>query len=324
MATGAILGLVGAGLTAAAGIGSSIMTNRSNKQMVSSSNAFNMRMMEKQMAYNDKVTDPSYIRGRLENAGYNPNVLANASTLGSAQGISAPQAAQMPADYSGVGNSIASAMSVLSQYQSVQADKELKSAQADQIFIDNQTRAVKNLAELSEIQERAGNERAKRQISEIMARWQDNLNMADYQNVMSNTRKIREETQALCIQNAMSNIDLQNYPQEVKLRIGQAAANLRIAVLTGNLTEKQVRHEALKMAETIVRTDLTKEQYNTQQQTTQSGIIQNAKSRVTFDTEVKLVKESLIKAYNTSGPDNMFQTAYGAIRHPLRVLGVVD
>ena len=324
MATGAVLGLVGAGLTAAAGIGSSIMSNRSNRQMVSSSNAFNERMMEKQMAYNDKVTDPSYIRDRLENAGYNPNVLANASTLGSAQGVSAPQAAQMPADYSGIGNSITSAMSVLSQYQSVQSDKELKNAQADQISIDNQTRAAKNLAELSEIQERTGNERAKRQISEIMARWQDNLNMADYQNVMSNTRKIREETQALCIQNAMSDIDLQNYPQEVKLRIGQAAANLRIAVLTGNLTEKQVKHEALKMAETIARTDLTKEQYNTQQQTTQSGIIQNAKSRATFDTDVKLVQEALIKAYNTSGPDNMFQSAYGVVRHPLRVLGIVD
>ena len=323
MGVGALLGGVAAGVT---GVLATNRTNESNQDISARSNEFNERMLEMQMAYNDKVTDPAYIRARLQNAGYNPNVMVGSESVGSSQSITPPRASQLPADYSGIGNAVSSAVQLATQYQAMQSQKDYADAMTNQVQIENQYRAAREISKLTKLQEEAGNERAKRFINESLSRWQDRLNMADFQNVMANTQKIREQISGICLDNAQKSVYLQSYPEIVRLQVGNAAADLNIKCLTGQLTEKQIEHEVERIAETISRTFLNDAQARqTDAQTAltenqvhtetirQSGMQLDNTSKMqrneftarTFEYNVRKALYDMIDAGNNSGPQGL-------------------
>lgn len=319
--TGAILGA--AGISAAAGVGSSIASNNANKDIQQQSNAFNEKMLDKQIAYNKemyaqqlsdnlKYSDPAFLRNRLEGAGYNAGVLAAGGNLGQAvssasmQGVNPPQSANRVADYSGIGNAIGGAIDLynrgrLSQAQTNKTDVEAQNLRIEGKYIAQKAIADLNrtLAETKNAEARTATEDTLRGIRRDMLAMETDLNREQAQ-------KIAVERRGQVLQNMMTSTQLQFLPQQIKMTLANGAADIALKKSQQKMTDTQVKHEVRKMINTVIEGQGKQLQYQFDKQT--------------FSNRLRQVEAEVIKAIHSQSDVGII----GAIANSMYYSGFVD
>ena len=339
------MGVVSSIIGGTAQVASTNATNNANREIAQMNNQFNERMLDKQINYNKemyetqlqdslKYSDPSFIKSRLQAAGYNP-ALVGTGNVGSAvsspqaQGINPPRASEYSADYSGVGSAIFNAMQAYSQYENSKQDRSLKSASEDQIRIENKYKAMQMMADLNKTLAETRDTEARANINSVLASLQRNIVEQDLSLKSATEKQIREQTNSVIMDNAMKSIDLQNYPTEVRLRIGTSAQQLYNLKLQGKLTDKEIEKTAAEIVtENEKAFNLTADTMNKQRQGSilasqdQSARIQAQYDADTYKDRVDLVKVSLRKLINNSGSDNLLHLGDAALQDLSRLTGL--
>lgn len=305
------LGGIVAGIGAAAG---GAITAGVSARNTRKTNELNYKIWQEQQDFNQQQTDPAYIRERQEAAGYNAALLANGNTLG--QAASSGNAPQMQtADLSGFGSGLQQAVNTYMAYKQTESDTNLKNAQAEQVHIENQYRTQEAMARINKMIEETNNTRVKRQLDEILSRYQDRIYQSELQQTQEHINYIKEQTRGQVIENLMSSVKLRYLPEIMRLDVANAAANLAVQIQVERLTAKQVDAKAQEIAESVVRTDLYREQTNTQEQVTRSTTAQADVASRTVDDEVRLLKEEIIKTISEQKIPKTLEQFWGFGRH---------
>ena len=255
-------GALAAGITAVAGLAASSASNSSNKEIASNANAFNERMLDKQIQYNNemyerqlqdnlKYSDPSYIRDRLQMAGYNPS-LVGTENVGAAvsspqvQGINPPRAQTYQADYRVASNAGGQAFQLAQNAKSVDAEADYKKSLAEQVKVDLQTQQQMNMAKLANLIENTNNVRLRNAYQDTMNRWQDRFNEIDYSLRTSTEKQIIAQTEGQLISNNINSVNLQWLPMEKRLACSNVMADTAVKYATKELTESEVVTEGAR------------------------------------------------------------------------------
>ena len=314
MATGAIIG----GLAAAAGtVAGSAISSGVSVRNTNRANSLNAAMQQKMLDYNTRATDPSYIRQRQEAAGYNAALLASPNSLGQAANAPNPAPAQIPdtSALNGVGAGIAQAVNLAIQAKRTSAQNKYDVARTQQVYIEQQYQATEAMARINNILENTKSQRARRQLDEILQRFQDRIYENQLQMSNVQIQQIKEQTRGQVMENVMTSVRLRSFPELIRLDIANSAANLAVQKQVERLTAKQVDVKAQEIAESIVRTGLYQEQMNTQQQVTRSARAQADVSSRTVDYNVRLIKEELIKTISEQKIPKTPAQMWGFARH---------
>lgn len=299
MATGAIVGAIVAAVGAAATTTATVVTNKKAREE-------NRRLQEEMNEYNIQQTDPAYIRQRQEDAGYNAQLLANPSALGqtAAQSSFAPaQVPQMP-DY---GQNLSSMIGLATQYMQSESEKNLKDAQTQQVYIENQYRAAQAVANIRKTIEDTKDVTVRRQLNEILSRYQEQMYQTDLNLSAEQIKNMREQTKGQVIQNMMSSTNLKFLPTMLRLDVANSAAELAIRKQTEKLSQKQVEHEAYKIAETIARTQTQEQQTELTTRQAQAVGQQNRLFEDTYSEQVRKIQAEVLRAVANAGSDNWIQ-----------------
>ena len=331
------MGVVSSIISGTSQVAATNATNNANREIASEANAFNERMLDKQMQYNMdmyerqlqdnlKYSDPSYIRDRLQMAGYNPALVGtgNVGTAVSApqaQGINPPRAQTYQADYSGMGTAVANAMQVYNSTKATQADVDNKSADTQGVIIDNQTRAQRNFAALIETLRRVKGMKFENRIKQAVSN-QIDVQLALQRSFMSaQQREVVARTNEQIMKNAMTSIDMQNYPEVVRLQLGTAAQQLYNMKLQGKLTNEQIKKTAAEIVtENEKAFNLTADTMNKQRQGSilasqdQSARIQAQFDADTYKHRVDMVQTELRRLITNSGPSNLLHGLDAALQ----------
>lgn len=313
MAIGAIIGgaLAAVGSIAGAGISA-----RASSRNTSSANRYNWHMQQQMLRYNTRATDPVYIRQRQEAAGYNAALLASPNSLGQAAYAPNPAPAQIPdtSALGSIGTGIANAVNVAIDSSRASAQNSLDNAKQQQIYIENQYRATEAIARINNVLEDTHSKRTRRQLDEIMKRFQERLLQNNLQMSSAQIEQIKEQTKGQVMENVMSSVRMRAFPEIMRLDIANSAANLAVQKQVERLTTKQVESEAQKIAESIARTGFYNEQAYTQGRQTQllgeqyeAAKRSNRVGDATEREQIELIKTELIRAVNNSGANNQWQ-----------------
>lgn len=298
----AIGGIV-AGIGAAAG---GAITAGVSARNTRKTNELNYQIWQEQQQFNQQQTDPSYIRERQEAAGYNAALLANGNTLG--QAASSGNAPQMQtADLSGFGSGLQQAVNTYMAYKQTESDTRLKNAEAEQVHIENQYRTQEAMARINKMIEDTNNVRVKRQLDEILSRYQDRIYQSELQQTQEHINYIKEQTRGQVTENLMNSVQLRNLPELMRLDIANMASDIAIKAQTQRLNEQQIKNMIAEAAQTVARTELYQEQTNTQQQITGSARAQSAVDNSTIGARIETIKAEMWRAINNSESENPIQ-----------------
>lgn len=310
MATGAILGsaiggiVAGAGAMAGSAISSGVSVRNANR-----ANSLNAAMQQKMLDYNTRATDPSYIRQRQEAAGYNAALLASPNSLGQAASAPNPAPAQMPdtSALNGIGSGIAQAVNLAIQAKRASAQNKYDDARTQQVYIEQQYQATEAMARINNIIEDTHSKRARRQLDEILQRFQERIYENQLQMSNAQIQQIKEQTRGQVMENVMSSVRMRAFPEMIRLDIANSAANLAVQKQVERLTAKQVEAKAQEIAESIARTGLYQEQMNTQKHVTGSARAQSAVDNSTIGARIEIIKAEMLRAINNTESDNVVQ-----------------
>lgn len=343
--TGVVGSAIGAGASLIGGASSSAMQNHANKEIAQMNNAFNEKMFDKQIAYNKEMyqqqlgdqwkfyndakqnswdlyndqkeyNSASAQRERLEAAGLNPYLMMSGGSAGvaqggsspsggspSAQGVTPPTATPYSADYSGVTAGLGRAIDLLA----TMPDRKVKEAQADNLRIEGKYIAGKAIAQILQMRTEAKTKQARLALDRLIADFDNNLKVSNMAVNDQNIAESKARTQLSITENLMRQKELDFLPQAQKLQLAQGAADIALKYSQKKLTDEQAKHEVQKLSETIARTELTNQQYWTEQANTVNAQLQNTRNQIenqftseTYKTRVRLIEESLFDAiYNT-------------------------
>lgn len=298
----AIGGIV-AGIGAAAG---GAITAGVSARNTRKTNDLNYQIWQEQQQFNQQQTDPAYIRERQEAAGYNAALLANGNTLG--QAASSGNAPQMQtADLSGFGNGLQQALNTYIAYKQTESDTNLKNAQAEQVHIENQYRTQEAMARINKMIEDTNSIRVKRQLDEILSRYQDRIYQSELQQTQEHINYIKEQTRGQVTENLMNSVRLRNLPELMRLDIANMASDIAIKAQTQRLNEQQIKNMIADAARTVAQTELYKEQTNTQQQITGSARAQSTVDNSTIGARIETIKAEMWRAIHNTESDNPVQ-----------------
>lgn len=319
MATGAIVAAAAAAVSAAATTTTAIVTNKRT-------NEANRRLQQEMNQYNTEQTDPAYIRERQEAAGYNSQLLANPNTLGQVA-VQNSYVPHQPADAATLSSGFVQALSSAVNISQAIQENKLKSAQTQQINIENDYKMQQGLAQIQQMLANARDSRAKAALNEIMARYQDKILHNQVQMSAEQINYIKEQTKTQVMENIMTDVRVRSFPEAMRLDIANAAAQLAVQRSVERLNKKQLEHEIQKMAETIARTglyqgqmsetsartSLLQEQARTQQAMTSKTSSEAEVSRRTITEQVHTIRAAMWRAILNSGSDNPLQVlqSYG-------------
>lgn len=328
MATAA---LIGAGVSAAGAIGSSIASNKGNANIAQQSNAFNEKMLQKQMDYNTQMyqqqlgdqwqfyndakqnswdmfnaandyNSASAQRERLEAAGLNPYLMMSGGNAGtataqastqasspSAQGVTPPTATPYSADYSGITQGLGMMLDKIA----TQPDRDVKSAEADNLRIEGKYKAAKTIAEIVQMRTNAKTQEGRLALDKLIYSIDKDLKTSQMDVNRESIANMQAERKLTNVQTLLADKQLSWMDAQNKIDLAQKTADIQLKYAQGALTKKQVDHEIAKIAETEVRISL-----GIQQQTTnvlqQQGMRQeNAYNEATFNNRVNIVKATL-------------------------------
>lgn len=343
--TGVVGSAIGAGASLIGGASSTAMQNHANKEIAQMNNAFNEKMFDKQIAYNKEMyqqqlgdqwkfyndakqnswdlyndqkeyNSASAQRERLEAAGLNPYLMMSGGSAGvaqggsspsggapSGQGVTPPTATPYSADYSGVTAGLGRAIDVLASMP----DRKVKEAQADNLRIEGKYIAGKAIAQILQMRTEAKTKEARLALDRLIADFDNNLKVSNMAVNDQNIAESKARTQLSITENLMRRKELDFLPQAQKLQLAQGAADIALKYSQKKLTDEQAKHEVQKLSETIARTELTNQQYWTEQANTVNAQLQNTRNQIenqftseTYKTRVRLIEESLFDAiYNT-------------------------
>lgn len=316
--------LAGAGISAAAGMASNIGSNVANKNIQQMNNEFNERMLQKQMDYNKemyqtqlsdslKYSDPTFLRNRLEGAGYNAGVLAAGGNLGSAvstptaQGITPQPAASRVANFDGIGSAIGGAIDLYNRSAKT-------SAEVNNMRIEGKFIAQKAIAELNESLSRTKNNEARTATEEVLRGIRRDMMAMETDLNREQAQKVAVERRGQIIQNAMASTQLSYLPQQIKMTLANGAADIALKKQQEKLTNQQVKHEVEKLAETIARQSLISSQTEkvrsdrlSVEASTAGQKLQNQFDAETFKNRKRKIAEEINSLLRSNRPINLFQ-----------------
>lgn len=345
--TGVVGSAIGAGASLIGGAGATAAQNSANKEIAQMNNAFNEKMFDKQVAYNKEMyqqqlgdqwkfyndakqnswdlyndqkeyNSASAQRERLEAAGLNPYLMMSGGSAGvaqggsspsgaapSAQGVTPPTATSYSADYSGITAGLGRAIDVLSSMP----DRKVKEAQADNLRIEGKYIAGKAMAQILQMRTEAKTKAARLALDKLIADFDNNLKVSNMAVNDQNIAESKARTQLAITENLFRQNELDFLPQAQKLQLAQGAADIALKYSQKKLTDEQAKHEVQKLSETIARTQLTNQQYWTEQANTVNAQLENTHRQTenqfqseTYKSRVNTIKVALMKAINEDIP----------------------
>lgn len=323
--------LLGSGILGASAIGSTVAGNKANASIAQQSNAFNEKMLQKQMDYNTQMyqqqlgdqwkfyndakqnswdmfnatneyNSASAQRQRLEAAGLNPYLMMSGGNAGtataqssaqasspSAQGINPPTATPYSADYSGITQGLGMVLDKIA----TQPDRDVKSAEANNLRIEGKYKAAKTIAEIVQMRTNAKTQEGRLALDKLIYSIDKDLKTSQMEVNRESIANMQAERKLTNVQTLLADKQLSWMDAQMKMDLAQKTADIQLKYAQGALTRKQVDHEIAKIAETEVRTSL-----GIQEQTTnvlkQQGMIQeNQFNADTYGTRKKILRETL-------------------------------
>lgn len=272
---------------------------------------------------NNEYNSASAQRERLEAAGLNPYLMMNGGSAGTAQamsgsagaapsgaapsgqGVTPPTATPYFADYSGITAGLGRAIDVLSSMP----DRKVKEAQADNLRIEGKYIAGKAIAQILQMRTEAKTKEARLALDRLIADFDNNLKVSNMAVNEQNIAESKARMQLAITENLFRQKELDFLPQAQKLQLAQGAADIALRYSQKKLTDEQAKHEVQKLSETIARTELTNQQYWTEQANTVNAQLENTRRQTenqfqseTYKSRVKSIKVALQKAMNEDLP----------------------
>lgn len=272
---------------------------------------------------NNEYNSASAQRERLEAAGLNPYLMMNGGSAGTAQamsgsagaapsgaapsgqGVTPPTATPYSADYSGITAGLGRAIDVLSSMP----DRKVKEAQADNLRIEGKYIAGKAIAQILQMRTEAKTKESRLALDRLIADFDNNLKVSNMAVNEQNIAESKARTQLAITENLFRQKELDFLPQAQKLQLAQGAADIALRYSQKKLTDEQAKHEVQKLSETIARTELTNQQYWTEQANTVNAQLENTRRQTenqfqseTYKSRVKSIKVALQKAMNEDLP----------------------
>lgn len=270
---------------------------------------------------NNEYNSASAQRERLEAAGLNPYMMLNGGSAGSAQtmsgsagaapsggapsgqGVTPPTATPYSADYSGITAGLGRAIDVLSSMP----DRKVKEAQADNLRIEGKYIAGKALAQILQMRTEAKTKEARLALDKLIADFDNNLKVSNMAVNEQNIAESKARTQLAVTENLFRQKQLDFLPQQQKIELAQAAADIAFKRSAGYLNNVKAQHEIKKIAETMARTsEITQRTENLKTENMIQGDNYRLNSQ-TYGTRVRILEETLEEITRRSRPSNWFQ-----------------
>lgn len=286
-------------------------------KLVENQQQFQTDMWNKTNEYNS----PTAQRERLESAGLNPYMMMNGGSAGTAQtmsgssgaapsggapsgqGVTPPTATSYSADYSGITAGLGRAIDVLSSMP----DRKVKEAQADNLRIEGKYIAGKAMAQILQMKTEAKTKEARLALDKLISDFDNNLKVSNMAVNEQNIAESKARTQLAVTENLMRQKQLDFLPQQQKIELAQAAADIAFKRSAGYLNNVQARHEIKKIAETVARTsEVTQRTENLKTENMIQGDNYRFNSQ-NYGTRVRILEETLEEITRRSRPSNWFQ-----------------
>lgn len=270
---------------------------------------------------NNEYNSASAQRERLEAAGLNPYMMLNGGSAGSAQtmsgsagaapsggapsgqGVTPPTATPYSADYSGITAGLGRAIDVLSSMP----DRKVKEAQADNLRIEGKYIAGKALAHIYQMRTEAKTKEARLALDKLIADFDNNLKVSNMAVNEQNIAESKARTQLAVTENLFRQKQLDFLPQQQKIELAQAAADIAFKRSSGYLNNVKAQHEIKKIAETMARTsEITQRTENLKTENMIQGDNYRFNSQ-TYGKRVRIIEETLEEITRRSRPSNWFQ-----------------
>lgn len=270
---------------------------------------------------NNEYNSASAQRERLEAAGLNPYLMMNGGSAGtaqamsgsagaapsgaapSAQGVTPPTATPYSADYSGITAGLGRAVDVLSSMP----DRKVKEAQAENLRIEGKYIAGKAMAQILQMKTEAKTKEARLALDRLIADFDNNLKVSNMAVNEQNIAESKARTQLSVTENLFRQKQLDFLPQQQKIELAQAVADIAFKRSAGYLNNVKAQHEIKKIAETVARTSETTQR--TENLKTEN-MIQGDNYRFnsqTYGKRVRIIEETLEEITRRSRPSNWFQ-----------------
>lgn len=315
-------GVLGSIVSGAFGLVGTAMTNKSNRKQAQQSNEFNERMLQKQMDYNTgmyerqlsdnlKYSDPSFIASRMVKAGYNPYLqnsdVGSAVSSPSAQGINPPSAVTAQQDWSGLGGSVNAAIQVAQSIYDARQRRALEQANEEQVRIDNQTRAMENIARLNSIIQNTKNTELRNQYQGIVNSLQRNVMLSDIGLKNTQQKKLEQDIRIGALDEATRKLQFEWLPAQLSLQCANMVADVAAKQATTRLTNKQIEHESEKIAETILRRSGMKLEQQGQQLQNRQQALETGFDFATYKMRKKKLAAEIDAIIRSNRPSNFMQ-----------------
>ena len=230
---------------------------------------YNMQFQKDAQAYQDKAwermvnyNDPSAVADRLRQAGFNP-YLYNGS-LGSPTTSTMSSGGQssvgMP---SGQQSSMqitpfSAVMQHLSNAKLTKFQSDLLGEEAKGKGIDNLTKNMRNLAEITKLMEDTDNRKLLNQYQRVANMFVEDMYEQDYINKVQTNHNLMLQGRSMGFTIAAQALQNSYLPEQLQLDLAMKSADLYTEYQRGKLTEAQFKHE-------LIKTMLTEEQKNSAQ-----------------------------------------------------------
>lgn len=270
---------------------------------------------------NNEYNSASAQRERLEAAGLNPYMMMNGGSAGTAQtmsgsagtapsggapsgqGVTPPTATPYSADYSGITAGLGRAIDVLSSIP----DRKVKEAQADNLRIEGKYIAGKAMAQILQMKTEAKTKEARLAMDKLVNDVRKHLMSSQIAVNDQNIAESKARTQIAVTENLMRQKQLDFLPQQQKIELAQAAADIAFKRSAGYLNNVKAQHEIKKIAETMARTsEVTQRTENLKTENMIQGDNYRLDSQ-TYGIRVRIVEETLDEITRRSRPSNLFQ-----------------
>lgn len=279
-------GLLGGTASTIAGGVSNRKTNESNYRINQMNNEFNQRMLEKQLSFNKQENDinrqlskdffegsqdfqremfdeqneymtPSAQRQRIEEAGYNPNLMlpdagvsasvgsvsgSTPSSQGAGLASSSGQAVMRSYQPPNLGQAVIDGVQAYSSYKSATASADRDAAEAKQINTETQYISQKIMAEIYRDYAETDNAKQKARYQEIINQYQGEISRNQASQSAQDLLNSREVFRTLQIQVASDTLKFSFLPEQLRLGVADTAASVALKIAQGEMTRYQGKY----------------------------------------------------------------------------------
>lgn len=286
--------------------------NAFNEAMADKANAFTLSMWNKANEYNS----PENQRARLESAGLNPYMMMNGGNAGTAQfasGTSASSGSSGMPSVGGINTPTATPVQVAPETLDLTPAANMLSRMADQLLTEQkQTADIANIDAMTEAQKIENKYKVSQIVSELQNRMADTRNkklQSTYQNIINqftadnqiaDLKRKNQEVKNMKMSYELSQVEvamrqeqLKQLPEQLRLSVATAYADISLKYAQGELTRTQAKHEIEKTLETMSK---------------RMGIDLDNDLKVQIsDDLVKKAQAEATRALNNAGPDTPFK-----------------